>query len=189
MIPPELLEKAYREGMFPMADLDGTIRWFSPEPRTIIPLENFHVPRRLDRTIRQEKFDLSLNRDFEGVIRACADRPETWINEEIVQAYTALHTAGKAHSIEAYLNGNLVGGLYGVSLGGGFMGESMFSRSRDASKVCLIQLLRRLRERGFTLFDTQFMTPHLEGFGAVEIPRKEYMRRLREALTLSPKFA
>lgn len=171
-----------------MADADGSIRWFSPDPRTIIPLDKFHVPRRLDRTIRQEKFDLAFDRNFEGVIRGCADRPETWINEEIVRAYTALHTAGKAHSIEAYRDGKLAGGIYGVSLGGAFMGESMFSRNRDASKVCLIQLLRRLGERGFTLFDTQFTTPHLEGFGAVEITRREYLDRLREALTLFPKF-
>ncbi len=185
MIPPELLEQAYREGLFPMADPDGTIRWFSPDPRTIIPLEKFHVPRRLDRTIRQERFDLAFDRDFEGVIRGCADRPETWINDAIVQAYLALHAAGKAHSIEVYLKGTLVGGLYGVSLGGAFMGESMFSRRRDASKVCLVQLLRRLKERGFTLFDTQFTTPHLEGFGAVEITREEYLEQLGKDLPLS----
>ncbi|HEY5649004.1 MAG TPA: leucyl/phenylalanyl-tRNA--protein transferase [Nitrospiria bacterium] len=185
MIPPELLEKAYREGIFPMADAEGTIRWFSPDPRTIIPLDNFHISRSLERTIRREKFRLTLNSDFEGVMRGCADRPETWINEAIIEAYTALFRMGKAVSVEAHLDKQLVGGIYGVSLGGGFMGESMFSRTRDASKVCLAYLLRRLAEKGYVLFDTQFQTPHLKRFGAVEIPREEYLKRLKQALGLN----
>lgn len=188
MISPELLEKSYREGIFPMADSNGTIRWFSPDPRTLIPLESFHISRRLERTIKQNRFQIKINQDFSGVMRACADRPETWINETIIEAYTGLFRIGKAHSIEAYLEGELAGGVYGVSLGGGFMGESMFSRARDASKVCLTFLLRRLAERGYVLFDTQFQTPHLKRFGAIEIPRKQYLERLERALRLSCHF-
>jgi leucyl/phenylalanyl-tRNA--protein transferase len=187
-IPPELLEEAYRQGIFPMADEDGRIRWYSPDPRTIIDLDRFHVSRRLTRTLRQRKFEISVNRDFDGVIRGCADREETWISGEIVAAYSALHRFGKAHSVEAYDNGKLAGGIYGVSLGGAFMGESMFTIVRDASKVCLAFLVGRLKERGYTLFDVQFTTPHLKRFGAVEISRREYIRRLEKALRLSCRF-
>ena len=187
-IPPELLEEAYRQGIFPMADEDGRIRWYSPDPRTIIDLDRFHVSRRLTRTIRQRKFDITINRDFEGVIRGCANREETWIGEEILAAYTGLHHLGKAHSVEAYYNGNLAGGIYGVSMGGAFMGESMFTIVRDASKVCLAFLVGRLKERGYKLFDVQFTTPHLKRFGAVEISRREYMRRLEKALAHSCRF-
>jgi len=187
-IPPELLEEAYRQGIFPMADEDGRIRWYLPDPRTIIDLDRFHVSRRLTRTIRQRKFEITVNRDFDGVIRGCADREETWINEEIAAAYSALHRFGKAHSVEAYYHGNLAGGIYGVSLGGAFMGESMFSIVRDASKVCLAFLAGRLKERGYLLFDVQFTTPHLKRFGAVEISRREYIRRLEKALALPCRF-
>jgi len=187
-LTPQLLEAAYRQGIFPMAD-EGEIRWYSPDPRGIIDLKTFHLPRRLARTIRQGHFEIALNRDFEGVIRACAAREETWINEEIVQAYTALHRLGKAHSVEAYSEGSLVGGLYGVALGGAFMGESMFTLKRDASKVCLAFLVERLIARGYILLDTQFITPHLQTFGAVEIPRKEYLKRLDAALALDTRFA
>lgn len=183
-ITPELLESAYRQGIFPMAESDDEISWYSPDPRAIIDLDHFHIPRRLLRTLRQQPFEIVTDRDFEQVIRRCAGREETWINEEIIQAYTALHRAGKAHSVEAYLEGTLSGGLYGVSLGGAFMGESMFTVKRDASKVCLAFLVGHLKERGFTLLDTQFITPHLERFGAIEIPRPDYLKRLDRALAL-----
>ncbi|MBI3995603.1 MAG: leucyl/phenylalanyl-tRNA--protein transferase [Nitrospirae bacterium] len=187
-MPPELLEAAYRQGIFPMADEDGQIHWYSPDPRTIIEPERFHIPRRLAQTIRGKKFEMVIDRDFEGVVRGCANREETWINKEIAAAYTALHRIGKAHSIEAYHEGKLAGGIYGVSLGGAFMGESMFTIVRDASKVCLTFLVGRLKERGYALFDVQFTTPHLKRFGAVELPRREYLRRLQKALRLSCRF-
>lgn len=187
-LTPELLEAAYRQGIFPMAD-GGRIRWYSPDPRGIIDLESFHLPRRLTRTIRQGLFDISINRNFEAVIRACAGREETWINEEIVHAYTALHRLGKAHSVEAYSEGTLAGGLYGVALGGAFMGESMFTVRRDASKVSLAFLVERLKGRGYLLLDTQFITSHLQTFGAVEISRREYLGRLEKALALDCHFA
>jgi len=171
-----------------MADEDGRIRWYSPDPRTIIDLDRFHISRRLARTIRQRKFEITVNRDFDGVVRGCAGREETWINDKIAAAYSALHRLGKAHSVEAYYEGNLAGGIYGVSLGGAFMGESMFTIVRDASKVCLGFLVGRLKERGYVLFDVQFTTPHLKRFGAVEISRREYMKRLEKALALPCRF-
>jgi len=187
-IPPELLEEAYRQGIFPMADEDGEIHWYSPDPRTVIELDRFYIPRRLAQTIRTKEFELVVDRDFEGVLRGCANRVETWISGEIAAAYTALHRIGKAHSVETYYDGKLAGGIYGVSLGGAFMGESMFTIVRDASKVCLAFLVGRLKERGYALFDVQFTTPHLKRFGAVEIPRGEYLRRLRKALKLTCRF-
>ncbi len=187
-ITPALLESAYRQGIFPMADPEGEINWYSPDPRAIIGIDHFHLPRRLLRTIRQQTFEMATDRNFEQVIRRCAGRKETWINEEIILAYTALHRSGKAHSVEAYFEGDLAGGLYGVSLGGAFMGESMFTIKRDASKVCLAFLIDRLRERGYTLLDTQFITPHLARFGAMGIPRADYLRRLEKALVVSCRF-
>jgi len=171
-----------------MADEDGRICWYSPDPRTIIDLYRFHISRRLIRTIRQRKFEIAIDRDFDGVIRGCANREETWISEQISAAYSALHRLGKAHSVEAYYEGKLAGGIYGVSLGGAFMGESMFTIVRDASKVCLAFLVGRLKERGYELFDVQFTTPHLKRFGAVEISRREYLRRLEKALVLPCRF-
>jgi leucyl/phenylalanyl-tRNA--protein transferase len=187
-IPPERLEEAYRQGIFPMADEDGEIHWYSPDPRTIIELDRFHIPRRLAQTIRSKKFEMVIDRDFVGVVQGCANRKETWINKEIAAAYTALHRVGKAHSVEAYYEGKLAGGIYGVSLGGAFMGESMFTNVRDASKVCLAYLVERLNERGYALFDVQFTTPHLKRFSAVELPRSEYLMRLQKALRLSCRF-
>jgi leucyl/phenylalanyl-tRNA--protein transferase len=187
-ITPELLESAYRQGIFPMADSENKINWYSPDPRAIIDINQFHQPRRLLRTIRQQTYEVVINRDFEQVIRFCALREETWINEEIILAYTALHRIGKAHSVEAYSEGRLAGGLYGVSLGGAFMGESMFTIKPNASKVCLAFLINRLKERGHTLLDIQFVTPHLERFGATELPRSDYLRRLKKALALSCRF-
>lgn len=170
-----------------MADA-GEIHWYSPDPRAVIDLQTFHLPKRLSRTLRQGLFEIAVDRDFEGVIRGCAGRKETWIDEEIIAAYTALHRLGKAHSVEAYADGALAGGLYGVALGGAFMGESMFTLKRDASKVCLVFLVERLKERGYLLLDTQFLTPHLQRFGAVEIPRADYLRRLEKALALDCRF-
>jgi leucyl/phenylalanyl-tRNA--protein transferase len=187
-IPPELIEEAYRQGIFPMADEGGRIRWYSPDPRTIIDLDRFHISRRLTRRIRQRKFEITVNRDFEGVLRGCANRKETWISEGIAAAYSALNRLGKAHSVEAYYEERLAGGIYGVSLGGAFMGESMFTIVRDASKVCLAFLVGRLKERGFILFDVQFTTPHLKRFGAVQVSRREYLRRLEKALALPCRF-
>ena len=187
-LTPELLVQAYRQGFFPMGEEDGSISWYWPDPRTIIPLDGFHVSRRLAQTVRQQRFEIVIDHDFEGVIRGCAAREETWITEQIMAAYTALYRQGLAHSIEAYKEGRLVGGIYGVSLGGAFMGESMFSHATDASKVCLVHLVERLRARGYSLFDVQFTTGHLKRFGATEIPRKEYLRRLGKAIRETRRF-
>ena len=185
MIDPALLVRAYREGIFPMALDDGEIGWFSPDPRGIIPLDTFHISARLARVARSGRFEVRIDTAFEAVMRACAERPDdgTWINEEIVESYLTLHRLGLAHSVEMWRKAQLVGGLYGVSLGGAFFGESMFHRETDASKVALVILVDRLNRRGFSLLDTQWLTPHLEQFGAIEIPRKEYLKRLAAALT------
>jgi leucyl/phenylalanyl-tRNA--protein transferase len=184
----ELVLSAYAQGIFPMAEPDGTIHWYAPDPRAVFELDGLHVPRRLARTVRSERFEVAVNRDFEGTMRACAERPETWINEAFVRVYCDLHRAGHAHSVEVYREGRLAGGLYGVSLGGAFMGESMFSRERDASKVALVHLVERLKARGFVLLDTQFMTGHLSRLGAVYIPLREYLRRLERAVGSRVRF-
>jgi leucyl/phenylalanyl-tRNA---protein transferase len=184
MIDPALLVHAYREGVFPMAVDSGEIGWFSPDPRGVLPLETFHTPARLARLLRQGRFEVAVDRAFVEVMRACARRPGegTWISEEIVESYTALHRLGIAHSVETWQAGTLVGGLYGVHLGGAFFGESMFHRVTDASKVALAALVDRLQRRGFRLLDVQWVTPHLEQFGAIEIPRAQYLARLKRAL-------
>jgi len=184
VIDPELLVHAYQQGVFPMGMEDGSIGWFSPDPRGIIPLDTFHVPGRLQRVMRSSRFTTTVNRDFEGVMRACAaDRDDgTWMTDQLLRAYVGLHTQGLAHSVEVWRDNALVGGLYGVHLGGAFFGESMFHTETDASKVALVTLIERMRERGFTLLDIQWVTPHLERFGAMEIPRREYLIRLAEAL-------
>jgi leucyl/phenylalanyl-tRNA---protein transferase len=185
------VEAAYRHGVFPMAD-EGSreILWFRPDPRAVIPLDGFHVSRSLKRRLRLGGFEIRIDTDFEGVMRACGDRPEgTWISEEFIEVYAALHRAGKAHSVEAWRHGRLAGGCYGVALGGAFMAESMFHRETDASKVALAGLVSRLRERGFALLDVQYVTPHLASLGAVEISRREYERQLAEALKLERRFA
>ena len=165
-----------------MAMEDGEIAWFSPDPRTIIPLETFHVPHGLKRTLRKNLFDIRIDTAFETVMRHCAQREETWINEEIIESYVNLHREGFTHSVEAWRDGQLAGGLYGVALGGAFFGESMFHLVTDASKVALHALVTRLRERGFSLLDTQWSTPHLLRFGVQEISRKQYIERLADSV-------
>jgi len=191
VLEPGLLVHAYRQGVFPMGMDDGSIGWFSPDPRGILPLETFHAPARLLRVRRSRRFGITANRAFEAVMRACAaDRDDgTWITDDIIAAYVALHHQGLAHSIEVWRGDRLVGGLYGVHLGGAFFGESMFHTETDASKVALVSLVERLRERGFSLLDIQWVTPHLERFGAVEIPRDEYLIRLSDALGRTALFA
>ena len=179
MISADLLLHAYRNAVFPMASPAGEIAWFSPDPRGIIPLdEGFRVPHGLRQALKKGAFEIRVDTAFETVMRQCAAREETWINEEIIASYTGLHRLGHAHSVEAWQDGRLAGGLYGVALGGAFFGESMYHEVTDASKVALHALVMRLRARGFGLLDTQWLTPHLETFGAVEIPRAEYRERL-----------
>ena len=184
VIDPALVVRAYREGIFPMALEDGEIGWFSPDPRGIIPIETFHLPSRLARVVRQGTFTVSSDRAFGAVMRACAERPGegTWISQDILEAYEALHRLGIAHSVETWRDDRLVGGLYGVHLGGAFFGEWMVHRETDASKVALVALVDRLRRAGFTLLDTQWVTPHLRQFGATEISRADYLRQLKAAL-------
>ena len=186
-LTPALLLSAYRIGVFPMAD-DGEVGWYAPDPRAVLPLDAFHVPKTLAKTVRQRPFEVVADRDFEGTMRACAapapGREETWISDEMVAAYVALHRAGFAHSVECWLGDTFAGGLYGVALGGAFFGESMVSRARDASKVALVALVERLRAGGFALLDTQMTTPHLARFGVVEIPRAAFEHRLAAALAL-----
>jgi leucyl/phenylalanyl-tRNA---protein transferase len=187
-ITPETMLKAYRLGLFPMAETRSAQRlyWLDPEERGILPLDGFHVPRTLRRTLRAERLACTADRDFAAVIAGCAasaaGREDTWINPDIERLFTALAAAGHAHSIETWLDGELVGGLYGVAIGGAFFGESMFSRADDASKVALVHLVARLRLGGFSLLDTQFVTTHLQRFGAVEIPRERYKALLRAAV-------
>ncbi len=190
VIEPDFLLMAYASGYFPMADsANGEVGWYSPDPRAIIELQAFHLPRSLRLTLKKMPFEILLNRDFERVMRQCARREETWISEEIIQSYVGLRELGFAHSVECWEANELVGGLYGVALGGAFFGESMFSRVKDASKVALVFLVDLLRARGFELLDTQFITPHLAHFGAKEIPRKEYLERLKSALKKKCQFA
>jgi leucyl/phenylalanyl-tRNA---protein transferase len=194
MIPSALLVSAYSSGWFPMAVERDEIRWYSPDPRGVIPLDRFHVPARLARVIRGGKFSIAVNRNFEGVMRGCAeadrndDDPGTWISKEIIDSYIELHHLGLAHSVEAWQDDQLVGGLYGVALGGAFFGESMFHHATDASKVALAALVERLRARGFTLLDIQWVTPHLEQFGAIEISRKKYLQLLAHAVAIDATF-
>ena len=189
MIEPEVLLQGYRLGVFPMAMEDGEIGWFSPDPRAILPLEGFHVPHDLQRIMRKKIFEIRVDASFAEVMHQCAHREETWINEEIIKSYTRLHQLGHAHSVEAWQDGQLAGGLYGVSIGGAFFGESMFHHVRDASKIALLALVERLRARHFTLLDTQWVTPHLKQFGAVEIPRADYIHLLSTAVNLPRRFA
>jgi leucyl/phenylalanyl-tRNA--protein transferase len=188
MIDPDLLLQAYRLGVFPMAMENGEIRWFSPDPRTILPLDGFHVPHGLKRERRGQAIEIRIDTRFDEVIRACAARPDTWINDEIIESYNHLHSLGWAHSVEAWSPNELVGGLYGIAIGGAFFGESMFHRATGASKIALCALVERLRERRFALLDTQWMTPHLQQFGAREISRAMYLHLLNEAAELPRRF-
>jgi len=194
-LTPDMLLRAYAIGVFPMAEDrdDPDLFWVDPRMRGIIPLDTFHVPRRLRRTVRSSSFDVTVDTAFEAVIEACAEstelRPRTWINDRIIMLYTSLFHLGFAHSIECWRDGQLAGGLYGVAMGGAFFGESMFSRANDASKVALVHLVARLRAGGFSLLDSQFITRHLRRFGAIEVPRSEYRMHLAEALKQSASFA
>jgi leucyl/phenylalanyl-tRNA--protein transferase len=193
-LTPELLLRIYAAGIFPMAESadDPTLFWLDPEMRGILPLDGFHVSHRLQRTLRQDRFDVTCDTAFNATVSACAAartvRPSTWINDEIRRLAGALHQLGHAHSVECRCRGELVGGLYGVSLGGAFFGESMFSTMRDASKVALCHLVARLRRGGYTLLDTQFITEHLMQFGAIEISRDDYHARLAAALEIKASF-
>ena len=193
-LTPELLLRAYAAGIFPMAESsdDPELFWVDPVRRGVLPLDGFHLPRRLARTVRANRFAISCDRDFVRVMQGCAEptseRPQTWINEEILRLYAALHERGAAHSVEARIEGALVGGLYGVALGGAFFGESMFSRVTDASKVALAHLVAKLKCGGFRLLDTQFVTEHLQRFGAIEISRAQYRRLLASALEADARF-
>lgn len=190
LFTPECVELAYRWGIFPMGHTGSRrITWHRPDPRTIIPLDGFHVSRSLRKKIRKGIFEIRINEAFEEVMRACADRPEgSWITEDFVRVYGELHRRGKAHSVETWREGRLVGGVYGVALGGAFMAESMFHRDTDASKVALAALVERLRQRGYVLLDVQYWTPHLATLGAVEISAAEYDRILQFALALPCRF-
>lgn len=188
-LTPNVLLRAYASGIFPMGDdTSGAVHWYAPDPRGILPLDAFHVPHNLERRVRRGEFHVTSDRAFDAVIRACADRTRTWITPRILDAYSALHEAGFAHSVEAWTapphtdDAELAGGLYGVALGGAFFGESMFYNVSNASKVALVHLVRQMRAGGYELLDVQYSNPHLEQFGVVEIPRRDYDRRLDRAL-------
>jgi leucyl/phenylalanyl-tRNA--protein transferase len=193
-LTPDLLLRAYAAGLFPMAESaqDPELFWVDPERRGVLPLDEFHIPRSLKKRVRRNIFTVTADQDFAGVIAACAaptaERKSTWINPQIMRLYTALFEMGAAHSIECWRDGRLVGGLYGVALGAAFFGESMFSRETDASKVALVHLVARLRRGEYSLLDTQFVTTHLQRFGAREIPRRVYRRQLAAALTKAATF-
>jgi len=181
----EMLEEAYREGIFPMADIElGIITWHRPRQRAVLPLDAFHISRSLGRTLRLGDFAVTFDRDFPAVMAACAERRPAWISAEFQTVYGELHAQGKAHSVEVWVDGRLAGGVYGVHIGGAFFAESKFHRVTDMSKVALAHLVRRLQERGFALLEVQYLTKHLAQFGVVEVPHREYMRELRLALEL-----
>lgn len=191
VITPEILLNAYAAGVFPMAESRdaGTLHWMRPARRGVFDLDRFHISRSLSKRILQGGFEVAVNRDFAGTVAACAARPSTWINAEIFDLYQQLHAMGHAHSLEVYRDNALIGGVYGVALGGAFFGESMFSRQTDASKIALAYLVHRLRAGGFVLFDTQYLTPHLASLGAIEISRAQYESRLALALPQTASFA
>ncbi|MGH1354841.1 MAG: leucyl/phenylalanyl-tRNA--protein transferase [Thalassovita sp.] len=190
ILTPELLLNAYASGVFPMAETrdDPEIFWVDPRRRGVFPLDRFHISKSLAKRIRRQDFEVRINSDFPGVVQGCADREETWINDEIFFLYNQLYALGFAHSLEIFERDTLVGGVYGVTLGGAFFGESMFSRRTDASKIALAYLVDRLSLAGFSLFDTQFITPHLSSLGAIEIPRGQYHLLLEEALEIEADF-
>ena len=193
-LEPRVLLAAYAQGIFPMAhpELGGEVYWYAPDPRAIMPLETFHCPKRLEKTAAKNPFEIRINTAFREVMQACAAlrkiQKTTWISAGLIDVYTELHEMGFAHSVEAWADGVLVGGLYGVSIAGFFAGESMFFRQTDASKLCLVHLVKRMKARGMVLLDVQYSNPHLEQFGVVEIPRADYERQLAEALRLPVRF-
>ncbi len=193
-LSPEMLLNAYAQGVFPMTDPDGVTRWYSSDPRGVLPLDQFHCPRTLRQIVKQRRFDIRINTAFEQTMRACKDVPRderdsSWISHDLIDAYCKLHHFGHAHSVEAWDKDQLVGGLYGVSLGAAFFGESMFHRAPNASKVCLVHLIHRLRERGYFLLDTQMVTRHMTQFGCTLIPADEYDIQLEQALQKTCQFA
>lgn len=193
VLTPEMLLVAYANGYFPMAldKDDPELYWFTPEERGVLPIEQFNIPRGLRRAMKDHPYTIAVDRDFDGVIRACGEltkkRDETWINDEIIRLYTALHRMGKAHSVEAWAEGKLMGGLYGVSIGGAFFGESMFSRAPEASKICLVTLVELLRDAGYALLDTQYVNEHLMQFGVEAVKKRQYLKRLEKALPMAPR--
>lgn len=189
-LSPELLLSAYAQGVFPMAESanDADLFWVDPRERGVMPLDGFHISRSLAKTIRQGRYQVRVNGDFAAVVAGCADRDETWINAPLTELYNALHAMGQAQSLEIWEGDTLIGGVFGITLGGAFFGESMFSRQTNASKLALAYLVDRLRQGGFTLFDTQFITPHLRSLGGQEIPRAEYRTQLSRALKQSADF-
>ena len=189
IIAPDLLLEAYAGGMFPMAMENGEMGWFSPDPRGIIPIKEFHIPHGLKKVLRNNPFEVRIDTAFGAIMKGCADRESTWISDMIHRSYDKLHELGFAHSVEIWQDNTLVGGLYGLAMGGAFFGESMFSRVPNASKVALATLVSRLEARGFVLLDTQWVTEHLTQFGAHEIPRTTYLKRLNKALNLHSSFS
>jgi leucyl/phenylalanyl-tRNA--protein transferase len=189
IIAPDLLLEAYAGGMFPMAMENGEMGWFSPDPRGIIPIKEFHIPHGLKKVLRNNPFEVRIDTAFGAIMKGCADRESTWISDMIHRSYVKLHELGFAHSVEIWQDNTLVGGLYGLAMGGAFFGESMFSRVPNASKVALATLVSRLEARGFVLLDTQWVTEHLTQFGAHEIPRTTYLKRLNKALNLHASFS
>jgi leucyl/phenylalanyl-tRNA---protein transferase len=189
-LAPDTLLAAYSQGAFPMTDRDGTTRWYTADPRGILPLERFHIPRTLRQVVNQSRFEIRVDHDFPTVMRACMScRTEgSWISERLIDVYTELHRQGHAHSVEAWRDGELAGGLYGVNLGAAFFGESMFYSQRDASKVALVHLVKRLRDRGYELLDTQATTPHLGRFGCIDVRAEQYMKLLKRALSKECSF-
>jgi leucyl/phenylalanyl-tRNA--protein transferase len=190
-LSPQVLLGAYAQGAFPMTDQDGVTRWYTADPRGVLPFESFHVPRTLRQLLKKDPpaFEIRIDHDFEGTMRGCMTaRQDTWISDDLIRAYVRLHHLGFAHSVEAWRDGQLAGGLYGVSLGAAFFGESMFHRVTDASKVCLVHLVNRLKERGYELLDSQATTEHLRKFGCVDIPAEEYLKRLDRALQKARSF-
>ena len=190
-LSPQVLLSAYAQGAFPMTDRDGITRWYTADPRGVVPFESFHIPGTLRQLLRKNPpvFEVRFNSDFEGVMRGCmTQRQDTWISDDLIRAYVRLHHLGFAHSVETWKDGQLVGGLYGVTLGAAFFGESMFHRVTDASKVALVHLVARLQERGFELLDSQATTEHLRKFGCIDIPADDYMKRLDRALSKTRSF-
>ncbi|WP_147125243.1 leucyl/phenylalanyl-tRNA--protein transferase [Shimia ponticola] len=189
-LTPELLLRAYMAGIFPMAETRHAtdVFWVDPERRGIIPLDGLILSRSLRRTIRRQNYDIRLNTDFDGVVRGCAARDETWINNELHQLYSQLFEAGFAHAIEVWMDGELAGGIFGIAIAGAFFGESMFSARRDASKIAMVYLVDLLKRGNFSLFDTQFTTDHLRSLGGTEIPRSQYQAKLKQALAREASF-